>query len=157
MITNAVICLEDGDRARDIMTRAASGYLYSLVCLYHDTFPVPEGAIVWPDAPRQLDRETVDLAIEYGGVLCGTPDEVNEQLDQYAQVGVDQLVFGLPNNLEHDEALECIELFGDKVIPNWDPDPVHRTTRMRQTAQPKFGPFENPPPDIETIFTRGEG
>src|SRR5215218_8258181 len=80
MITNAVICMEDGDRAREVMTRAASGYLYSLVCLYHDTFPVPEGAIVWPEAPRQLDRETVDLAIQYGGVLCGTPDEVNEQL-----------------------------------------------------------------------------
>ena len=154
MITNAVICMEDGDRAREIMTREASGYLYSLVCLYHDTFPVPEGAIVWPEAPRQLDRATVDLAIEYGGVLCGTPDEVNEQLAQYADVGVDQLVFGLPNNLEHDEAMECIELFGDKVIPNWDPDPVHRTTRMRPTAKPKYGPFEHEPPAIETIFTR---
>ena len=70
-------------------------------------------------------------------------------------VGVDQLVFGLPNNLQHDEALECIELFGDKVIPNWDQDPVHRTTRMRQTAKPKFGPFEHEPPAIETIFTQG--
>ena len=154
MITNAVICMEDGDKAREIMTREANGYLYSLVCLYHDTFPVPEGAIVWPEAPKQLDRATVDLAIEYGGVLCGTPDEVNEQLAAYAEVGVDQLVFGMPNNLTHDEATECLELFGDKVIPNWDKDPVHRTTRMRETARPKFGPFENEPPAIETIFTR---
>lgn len=41
-----------------------------------------------------------------------------------------------------------------KVIPSWDPDPVHRTTRMRQTAKPKYGPFENEPLAIETIFTR---
>ena len=75
--------------------------------------------------------------------------------DAGAEVGVDQLVFGMPNNLTHDEATECLELFGDKVIPNWDPDPVHRTTRMRQTAKPKYGPFEHEPPAIETIYTQG--
>jgi alkanesulfonate monooxygenase SsuD/methylene tetrahydromethanopterin reductase-like flavin-dependent oxidoreductase (luciferase family) len=156
MITNAVVCLEDGDRAREIMTRAAQGYLYSLVCLYHDTFPVPEGAIRWPDTPRVLSPDIVDLAIEHGGLLAGTPDEVQEQLGRYAATGIDQLVFGMPSNLTHDEAVECLELFGDKVIPEWDPDPVHRTTRMRATAQPRFGPFEADPPTIDTIYTRGE-
>ncbi len=154
MITNAVICLEDGDRAREVMTREASAYLYSMVCLYHDTFPKPDGAIVWPDPPRTLSPDMVELAIEHGGVLCGTPDEVNEQLARYDQVGVDQLVFGMPNNLTQDEATECLELFGDKVIPNWDRDAVHRTSKMRQTARPKFGAFENEPPAIETIYTR---
>ncbi len=53
------------------------------------------------------------------------------QLVAYEQTGVDQVVFGFPNDLAHDEALECIELFGERVIPKFDKDPVHRTTRMR--------------------------
>jgi hypothetical protein len=40
-------------------------------------------------------------------------------------------VFGFPNDLEHDEALECIEVFGKLVIPEFDRDPVHRTARAR--------------------------
>lgn len=155
MITNAVVCMEDGDRAREIATRATAGYLYSLVCLYHDTFPVPESAPVWPETPIKLDRATVDLAADMGAILVGTPDEINERLQPYADTGIDQLTFGLPSYLSKDEAAETIELFGDHVIPEWDKDPVHRTAKMRATAQPKFGEFENPPPDIETIYTTG--
>ena len=134
MLTNAVLCFEDGERAREIATRPNRGYLYSLVCLYHDTFPKPPGAPVWPEPPIHLDRPTVDLAIQAGALLCGTPEEVAEQLVAYEQTGVDQVVFGFPNDLAHDEAIECIELFGDRVIPQFDKDPVHRTTRMRETA-----------------------
>jgi alkanesulfonate monooxygenase SsuD/methylene tetrahydromethanopterin reductase-like flavin-dependent oxidoreductase (luciferase family) len=136
MLTNAVICLEDGERAREIATRQNRGYLFTLVCLYHDTFPKPDWAPVWPEAPRRLDRETVDAAIAGGALLCGTPDEVAEQLVAYERCGVDQLVFGVPNDLEHDEAMECIELFGKQVIGEFDKDPVHRTTRQRATAMP---------------------
>jgi alkanesulfonate monooxygenase SsuD/methylene tetrahydromethanopterin reductase-like flavin-dependent oxidoreductase (luciferase family) len=136
MLTNAVLCLEDGERAREIATRPNRGYLYTLVCLYHDTFPKPEWAPVWPEEPRRLDREMVDAAIAAGALLCGTPDEVAEQLVAYERSGVDQLVFGVPNDLEHDEAMECIELFGKQVIGEFDKDPVHRTTRQRATALP---------------------
>ena len=44
------------------------------------------------------------------------------------------MAFGFPADLSHDEALECIELFGKRVIPEFDPDPVHSTTRYRQEA-----------------------
>jgi hypothetical protein len=43
--------------------------------------------------------------------------------------------------------MEMIELFGDKVIPTFDTDPVHRTTRFRATAQPKFPVFAHPVPE----------
>jgi alkanesulfonate monooxygenase SsuD/methylene tetrahydromethanopterin reductase-like flavin-dependent oxidoreductase (luciferase family) len=131
MVTNAVLCFEDGDRARDIATRPNRGYLYSLVCLYHDTFPKPDWAPVWPEKPRELNREMVDAAIAAGALLCGTPEEVAEQLQAYERNGVDQLVFGVPGDLEHDEATECIELFGTQVIREFDKDPVHRTTHQR--------------------------
>jgi alkanesulfonate monooxygenase SsuD/methylene tetrahydromethanopterin reductase-like flavin-dependent oxidoreductase (luciferase family) len=131
MLTNAVLCFEDRDKAREVATRPNRGYLYSLVCLYHDTFPKPPKAPVWPERPVPLDLGTVDLAVEAGALLCGEPEEIVDQLRAYERTGVDQVVFGFPNDLEHDEALECIEVFGKLVIPEFDRDPVHRTARAR--------------------------
>ncbi len=76
------------------------------------------------------------MATSIGAMLCGSPDEVCEQVDAYRRTGVDQVVFGFPNDLAHGEALECIEVFGSKVIPEFDQDPVHRTTQMRAAALP---------------------
>jgi alkanesulfonate monooxygenase SsuD/methylene tetrahydromethanopterin reductase-like flavin-dependent oxidoreductase (luciferase family) len=135
MLTNAVICFEDGERAREVATRPNRGYLFSLVCLYHDTFPKPDWAPVWPEPPRRLDRPMVDAAIEAGALLCGTPEQVAQQLEAYERCGVDQLVFGVPADLEHDEAMECVELFGTQVIKEYDRDPVHRTSRQRASAR----------------------
>jgi alkanesulfonate monooxygenase SsuD/methylene tetrahydromethanopterin reductase-like flavin-dependent oxidoreductase (luciferase family) len=134
MLTNAVLCFEDGNRARELATAPDRGYLYSLVCLYHDTFPKPDWAPVWPEPPHVMDRDQVEGAIQAGALLCGTPDEVCEQLKAYEQTGVDQVTFGFPSQLSQDEALECIELFGTKVIPEFDRDPVHSTTHYRDAA-----------------------
>lgn len=134
MLTSSVICLEDRDRARAVAKRANRGYLFSLVCLYHDTFPKPKGAPVWPEPPIVMDDAMLDRAIEAGTVLCGTPDEVSEQLAQYDATGLDQLCFGMPHNFEGDEAAECIELFGRKVIPEFDKDPVVSTAHYRASV-----------------------
>ena len=44
------------------------------------------------------------------------------------------IVFGLPVDMPFEAAMESIELFGTHVIPQLDPDPVHRTSRMRDAA-----------------------
>jgi len=152
MMTNAVICLEDRKRAREIALSSGRGYLYSMVCLYHDTIPKKEGAPTWPEAPFQIPNEDVlDMLIENGSILCGTPDEVAEQLSRYEEVGCDQVVFGFPpEGATHEETLEMIELFGSKVIPEFDTDPIHRTTRFRQQAKRKYPDFANPIPEIGT-------
>ena len=158
MMTNAVICLNDRRRAREIALSAGRGYLVSLVNLYHDTMPKSPDARVWPTTPIALphDEAVLDRLIEGGYLLCGTPDEVCEQVVRYQQVGCDQLVFGLPGEgMAHDEILEMLELFGDKVIPEYDKDPVHSTTRYREHARPRFAPFNRAIPqiDIEVIPT----
>ena len=56
---------------------------------------------------------------------------------------MDQLVFGLPiEGMHHEEMLACLELFGDKVIPEFDKDRTHSTDCYRATAQPKFAPLQ---------------
>jgi alkanesulfonate monooxygenase SsuD/methylene tetrahydromethanopterin reductase-like flavin-dependent oxidoreductase (luciferase family) len=154
MMTNAVICLEDRDRARQIAMSKGRGYLYTMVCMYHDTMPKKEGHPVWPNAPLGIPDEAIlDMLIDQGWLLCGTPDEVSEQIARYSTVGCDQLVFGLPNEgFEHEEILECIELFGSKVIPEFDRDPEHSTTRYRREAVRKFPEFGHAVPDIDVTI-----
>ena len=43
MMTNAVICLSDRDRARKIALGQGRGYQYTMVAMYHDTMPKPRG------------------------------------------------------------------------------------------------------------------
>jgi alkanesulfonate monooxygenase SsuD/methylene tetrahydromethanopterin reductase-like flavin-dependent oxidoreductase (luciferase family) len=155
MITNSVICAETREKAREIALRRGRGYLVTMVNLYHDTMPKSEDAITWPNTPVSLremagdDAEALlDGIIEAGYMLCGTPDEVAEQFERWGEVGMDQLVFGLPiEGMHHDEVLECLELVGDKVIPEFDKDKTHSTDRYRATAKPKFGTFSHPLPD----------
>lgn len=151
MMTNGVVCLSDRKRAREIAKTAGRGYLVTMVNLYHDTMPKSPDARTWPTPPMQLEwtDELLDQLIAGGYMLCGTPDEVCEQVQAYSTVGCDQLVFGLPGEgLAHEEVLEMIELFGDKVIPEFDKDRVHSTTRFRQDAKPKYPEFAHPVPDV---------
>jgi alkanesulfonate monooxygenase SsuD/methylene tetrahydromethanopterin reductase-like flavin-dependent oxidoreductase (luciferase family) len=151
MMTNAVICLGDRKRAREVAKRVGRGYLYSLVCLYHDTMPKPDYAPTWPEPPHAppASDEDLDRLIAGGWLLCGTPDEVSEQVAKYQQVGADQVVFGLPSDsLAVEEVHEMLELFGTKVIPEYDRDPAHSTTRYREQAAPKYPAFTSDVPDV---------
>jgi hypothetical protein len=122
-----------------------------MVNLYHDTMPKSPDARTWPEAPIALPwtEELLDQLIAGGYMLCGTPDEVCEQVVRYQDVGCDQVVFGLPGEgMEHEEIFEMLELFGTKVIPEFDTDPVHSTTRYRETAKRKYPEFAHPVPDV---------
>jgi alkanesulfonate monooxygenase SsuD/methylene tetrahydromethanopterin reductase-like flavin-dependent oxidoreductase (luciferase family) len=134
MITNSVVCLEDGQRARRVAAQMGSGRLQSLVFRYHDTFPKPQGVPDWPQTLPEPDLDQINRRIDDGYLLCGDPDEVLEQVRKYESVGADQVVFGLPVDLPIDAALESVRLFGTHVLPKLDPDPVHRTTRLRDAA-----------------------
>jgi alkanesulfonate monooxygenase SsuD/methylene tetrahydromethanopterin reductase-like flavin-dependent oxidoreductase (luciferase family) len=155
MLTNAVLCYRDRDKARRLALDPRRGYLVSLVQLYHDTFPHREGSPTWPSMPTGLPADMLDTVIDTGLMLCGNPDEVCEQLAIYEQTGVDQVCFGIPGNLSPDDTFELIETFGKFVIPEFDKDPVHSTTHYRQNARPKWPAFNNPPLPITTQYSPG--
>jgi alkanesulfonate monooxygenase SsuD/methylene tetrahydromethanopterin reductase-like flavin-dependent oxidoreductase (luciferase family) len=133
MISNALVCLRDGDEARRVATDMSLSYLQSLMLLYHDTFPISQEMeqFRWPAPFPEPTLDDIEERIEQGFLLCGSPSEVLEQVRRYEAVGCDQVCFGMPIGLSQEHALETIELFGTEVIPKLDPDPVHRTTRMR--------------------------
>jgi alkanesulfonate monooxygenase SsuD/methylene tetrahydromethanopterin reductase-like flavin-dependent oxidoreductase (luciferase family) len=134
MITSGVICAESTSEARELAYGGGGAYYNSLLFLYHDTFPVPPGAVRWPEVLPEPTREQIDDAIDAGFLLCGTPSELRDRLRKYESIGFDQLAFGMPHNLAPDAAKETIRLFGDEVIPAFDTDPVHRTDYLRWGA-----------------------
>ncbi|MEU8140203.1 hypothetical protein AB0C36_42815, partial [Streptodolium elevatio] len=159
MMTNGVICLNDRKRAREIALKGNAGYLVTLVNLYHDTMPKSADGITWPTPPTDLSSlggdELLDQLIAGGYMLCGTPEEVCEQIEAYQEVGCDQLVFGISATMSHEENLEMVEIFGDKVIPEFDKNPEHSTAVYRRNAQgPKYPPFNGPvnPDLVHTVL-----
>jgi alkanesulfonate monooxygenase SsuD/methylene tetrahydromethanopterin reductase-like flavin-dependent oxidoreductase (luciferase family) len=157
MITNSVICCPTRKEAREIALRKGRGYLVSMVNLYHDTMPKSMDGITWPNTPLSLrdvaagDTDALlDGLIDAGFMLLGTPEDVSEQIARWGDVGMDQLVFGLPiEGMYHEEILATLELFGDNVIPEFDKDRTHSTDYYRAEAKPKFGTFAKPLPDVE--------
>jgi len=101
---------------------------------YHDTFPKPAGVPDWPQTLPDPNLDQVNWRINEGYLLCGDPDEVYEQVKKYESTGADQIVFGMPVDMPIEAALESIRLFGTKVLPKLDKDPVHRSSRMRDAA-----------------------
>jgi alkanesulfonate monooxygenase SsuD/methylene tetrahydromethanopterin reductase-like flavin-dependent oxidoreductase (luciferase family) len=135
MVTTQLLCLEDGRRVRDLGGKLAMGYQNSLVFRYLDTFPKPAGFPEWPDVLPEATPAEIDARIAAGLVPYGTPEEVAAAIAPYEAAGVDQVVFGLlSSSMNRELALEVVETFGTHVLPQFDKDPVHRTTRQREAS-----------------------
>jgi alkanesulfonate monooxygenase SsuD/methylene tetrahydromethanopterin reductase-like flavin-dependent oxidoreductase (luciferase family) len=137
MVTTQMLCLEDGRRVRDLAGSGnlSQGYQNSLVFRYLDTFPKPPEVPAWPELIPEPTPDDIELRIEAGIAMYGSPDEVSRTAAAYEAAGVDQVVFGLlSSTIPRDVAIEAIETFGTHVLPDFDRDPVHRTTRMREAA-----------------------
>jgi alkanesulfonate monooxygenase SsuD/methylene tetrahydromethanopterin reductase-like flavin-dependent oxidoreductase (luciferase family) len=133
MITSQMLCLEDGQKARDVACNMHASYQNSLVFHYLDTFPKPPGLPEWPDLIPEPTPESLNHQIERGQVCIGTPEEVNRAVQGYANTGADQLVFGmLSTTMPIEVCTEALETFGRHIIPEYDKDPMHNTTRQRE-------------------------
>jgi len=145
MITSQMVCLEDGQRARDIHCSMRTGYFNSLVFHYLDTFPKPPDIPQWPALIPEPTPAELEERIRARRVLCGTPEECEQAVEAYADTGADQLVFGqLSSTIPLDVALESIETFGRHLIPRFDTDPVHSTVRQREAYLARRGPRSRP-------------
>jgi alkanesulfonate monooxygenase SsuD/methylene tetrahydromethanopterin reductase-like flavin-dependent oxidoreductase (luciferase family) len=135
MVTSQMLCLEDRDKVVDIASNMTSGYQNSLVFRYLDTFPKPPGLPTWPDLIPEPSPELIRENIAKADVCMGTPDDVVKAVKRYQDAGADQLTFGmLSTTMPVEIAIESVENFGKYVIPEFDKDKVHSTTRLREAA-----------------------
>jgi len=130
-----LVCMEDRKKARDVALKMGTGYHTSLVFRYLDTFPRPAGVPQWPALIPEPTPEDLEQRIATGQRIVGDPGECAKNVQKYADIGCDQIIFGLLASTQPQEvALGSVDLFGKHVLPRFDKDPVHSTTRMRQAA-----------------------
>jgi hypothetical protein len=83
--------------------------------------------------PAGADRRDLQLGVQAGTICIGGPDEVERAVQSYVNIGADQLVFGmLSTTMPIEVAVEAVDTFGRHVLPKFDKDPVHSTTRQRE-------------------------
>ena len=81
------------------------------------------------------------------GCCAASPDEVAEQAAKYQRSAATSWCSACrPTPFEHDEVHEMLEVFGTKVIPQFDADPVHSTTRYRADGQAQVPAVQLPGP-----------
>ncbi len=130
-----LVCAEDGQEARRIACNMGNMYHVSLVFRYLDTFPRPANIPPWPQVIPEPTLEQLEERIRSGQRIVGDPEECARAVQKYVDVGCDQIIFGiLASSQPQWVARRSVELFGRFVIPRFDRDPVHSTTRYRLAA-----------------------
>jgi alkanesulfonate monooxygenase SsuD/methylene tetrahydromethanopterin reductase-like flavin-dependent oxidoreductase (luciferase family) len=134
-VVSQFLCLEDRDEAREWVTKSGTGYHNSLLFRYLDTFPKPKGIPDWPAVVPEPDRAEVDRRVESGISCVGNPEDCAADIEKFTEIGCDQILMG-PSSSTWPGAVvdEAIELFGKEVIPQFDSDREHSTSRYRRLA-----------------------
>jgi alkanesulfonate monooxygenase SsuD/methylene tetrahydromethanopterin reductase-like flavin-dependent oxidoreductase (luciferase family) len=139
-VTTSFMCLEDRDEARQWMSRSGNGRQQTLVFHYLDTFPKPSFVPEWPQEIPDPTLEQIDAGFRAGASIVGTPDDCAEGLQKWVDIGVDQIIMGPSGSVYPHELLErAVKLFGDEVIPRFDTEPEHSTSRYRRDGAVRLG------------------
>src|SRR4029079_4907001 len=95
--------------------------------------PKPDGFPEWPERIPEPTPEQVEKASAAGYAIIGDPDDCGKSIERWRDIGVDQLTFSpTTNTLPTEVVTASMELFGAEVLPQFDTDPGHSTTRYRE-------------------------
>jgi alkanesulfonate monooxygenase SsuD/methylene tetrahydromethanopterin reductase-like flavin-dependent oxidoreductase (luciferase family) len=137
-VTN-LVCMEDRRKAFETAADMGMNYYTSLMHRWLDNIPTPEWFPKWPKllpepTPEQIEKATLD-----GFAVVGDPDDCARAIQHWVDIGVDQLTFSpTTNTMPTEVVVASMELFGKEVLPRFDKDPVHSTTRYRKEASERF-------------------
>jgi alkanesulfonate monooxygenase SsuD/methylene tetrahydromethanopterin reductase-like flavin-dependent oxidoreductase (luciferase family) len=135
MVTTDMLVHEDGNKARELFAGNRGNYHTALLYRYLDSFSIADGQPKWPNVPPAVTAEQLAYAVNHKMIAVGTPDEAVDCLKVYEDIGADQVAFGtFSTDCSLETATASFELFGREVLPVFDKDPVHSTTRMRMAA-----------------------
>ena len=131
-VTN-MLCMEDRNKAFEVAADMQMNYYTSLAYHWLDNIPKPDGMPVWPNRIPEPSPEQVEKLVAAGFAVIGDPDDCANAIRKWAEIGIDQLTFSpTTNTLPTEVVTASMELFGSEVIPQFDKDPVHSTTRYRE-------------------------
>lgn len=137
-VTN-LVCMEDRDEAFRVAAGMGMNYYTSLMHKWLDNIPTPDWFPRWPDILPEPTPEQIAQASAIGMGIVGDPDDCAKAIQHWVDIGVDQLTFSPTTNILPTEAVvSSMELFGKEVLPRFDKDPEHSTTRYRREASEKI-------------------
>ncbi len=132
-----LLCLEDRERAIELFRNSNASHYQSLVVRWLDSIPLPVDIDRSNFTVPEPSYDELAASVAEGRTSLGTPEDVAKSVERWQRAGADQLVFGmLDNTLPVEIAQESLELFGRDIIPEFDRDPVHSTTRQREAQRP---------------------
>jgi len=126
-------CHEDAEEAK---RRGADGFrffAYSLGHFYVYGNHTPGTTDIW----QRFEQARDDLAPVGAGRGIGTPAQVKAHLENFAQAGVDQVIFiqqGGRNR--HADICDSLELFAEKVMPHFHAGETEREARKAEALAP---------------------
>jgi len=133
-VTN-MLCMEDRNKAFETASTMGMNYYSSLAYHWLDNIPKPKGLPEWPERIPEPTPEGVEKLVAGGYAIVGDPDDCAKAVEQWRDIGVDQMTFSPTTNVLPTEVVTAsMELFGREVIPRFDKDPLHSTTRYREQA-----------------------
>jgi alkanesulfonate monooxygenase SsuD/methylene tetrahydromethanopterin reductase-like flavin-dependent oxidoreductase (luciferase family) len=133
-VTN-MLCMEDRNKAFETASAMGMNYYSSLAFHWLDNIPKPKGLPEWPNRIPEPTPEQVEQLAQGGFIAVGDPDDCAVAVQKWVDIGVDQLTFSpTTNTLPTEVVADSMALFGREVIPRFDKDPEHSTTRYRREA-----------------------
>jgi alkanesulfonate monooxygenase SsuD/methylene tetrahydromethanopterin reductase-like flavin-dependent oxidoreductase (luciferase family) len=133
-VTN-MLCMEDQRKAFEVASAMGMNYYSSLAYHWLDNVPRPKHLPPWPEKIPEPSPETVERLSAEGYIAVGDPDDCARSVQRWVDMGFDQLTFSpTTNTLPTEVVVGSMELFGREVIPQFDGDPEHSTTRYRRAA-----------------------
>jgi alkanesulfonate monooxygenase SsuD/methylene tetrahydromethanopterin reductase-like flavin-dependent oxidoreductase (luciferase family) len=135
-----LLCLPDGDEARELYTRSNSSAVSAHFSIFFDTIPAYAHLQAGEKRPipqsrlrKLIERAAQDPALKGpvasgaitpeflydNGICVGNPDDVARIVKRYADIGLDMLVM-IPAagwHVPHEKTVESMLLTGQKVLP----------------------------------------
>ena len=138
-VTN-MLCMEDRKKAFEVASNMGMNYYSTLAYHWLDNVPRPKHLPEWPAKIPEPTPEQVEQLSADGYCVIGDPDDCARSVQAWADMGFDQLTFSpTTNTLPTEVVVGSMELFGREVIPQFDKDPEHSTTRYRREAAARLG------------------
>lgn len=135
-VTTNMFCLDDGELARRLYCNARIDEFTELFFHWLDSIPRPAG--LPKEGPVKVPPPTpagVKERMARGYTAVGDPDEVAQVVGMLEAAGADSILYApLTMAMDQKWVLRSIETFGSHVLPRFDKDPIHSTTRQREAA-----------------------
>jgi alkanesulfonate monooxygenase SsuD/methylene tetrahydromethanopterin reductase-like flavin-dependent oxidoreductase (luciferase family) len=133
-VTN-MLCMEDRQKAFAVAATMGMNYYSTLAFHWLDNVPRPAHLPPWPEKIPEPTPEQVEQLSAQGYAAIGDPDDCARAVQAWVDMGFDQLTFSpTTNTLPTEVVVASMELFGREVVPRFDRDPEHSTTRYRRAA-----------------------